>query len=128
MTRYESGRGSCHCWKYWVDLSYSYTVGNSIYRSVRYDFKQQQCIGDICIGGTGDAPQKPGYSRSEEVARSVQAQYSPGTAVTVYYDSAAPQNAVLERETDTLYMWFLVIGAIMTFGSLAFFVLRAPTK
>lgn len=83
-------------------IEYTYQVGGQTYtgRDLTFGFTQ-------------------GYG-NEAKAQSVLAKYPPGAQVSVYYDPADPQKAVLERQAGgfaaglILGIIFLVIGLIMS--------------
>lgn|GEM_PF-2371562 len=125
-SRYEAARRSCDCWKYWVNVDYSYVANGQTYTSDRVDFRDQACIGDFCLGDTSDVVNSLGYGEDQAAAQQVFAQYPQGAPITVYYDPSAPQNAVLKRETDPLAYGFLFGGVVLLIFSVGYWVSKVP--
>ena len=75
---------------YGYGIRYRYTVGGQSFESDRYAF--------------GSGSSSDGHSRASQLVR----QHPVGSKLTVYYDPAKPQEAVIERHVDPM-MKFLVL-------------------
>lgn len=96
---------------YSVDILYSYEVSGREYRSNRYDF----------MGGSSS-----GYdSKSEVVGR-----YPPGSRATCFVNPEDPQDVVLNREFQAIYLLGLIplVFVAVGLGGLAFSLKKAAPE
>ena len=104
-SRVDESRGSKGGTTYKPHVAYRYTVAGREFHGDRYEF--------------GSMSSSDGYARSSEVVR----RCAPGAAVTVYYDPARPESAVLVRELPGGFFFmllflqpFLLVGIGVWFG------------
>jgi len=125
MTRYERGRYSCNCDKFWLDLDYRYEVNGHTYTNERVNFRDRVCVGDTCFGGES-IPNSIAYSRDPLVAEQAFSDYAIGSPITVYYDPRSPQISVLEREVWPYAYPIFGVGLVLVILIGGYWVSKLP--
>jgi hypothetical protein len=83
---------------YYARVQYQYSVGSVNYSTYQVKFGIEKTFAN------------------QSGAGKVLAVYPVGQAVTVYYDIADPSNAVLDRSTSQLTVWYILGGLLVVIG------------
>jgi hypothetical protein len=76
---------------------------------IRYEYE---------VDGTAYSSSRVAFGRSSDSAYEFFESHPEGSSVTVYYDSAGPENAVLEPGTDGLWL-DMIVGGSLIIGAVA---------